>query len=369
MKFLTYITSAILFAFFMAFTTAAPAQTPSPTPPPSDEGEVIKVNSKLIVVPVSVTNDVGEPVTGLTVKDFKLTEENRPQVIDNVGSADVVPLEIALLIDVSGSVNPIFEFEKSAAAQFLKSVMKPADRATIFLIGDQPQVALARQDATQAAERLQTVTISGKYTAFYDTVSLAADYLRKNAPKTSRRVILALTDGEDNWSNATRNAEIATYRDVNVNNLTTEVRNQLAAKTDSAHRVAQARIKRELQDADTVFYAVNPAGASYKLNRISTRAQNGLQSFATETGGTAFTPSLQPLDTKDALQNAGNAKKNEAALTQIFRQLENELRAQYLVQYYSETDYPQDKFVKVGVSLTNPTGRKLRAREGYYVTR
>ncbi|HEX2639704.1 MAG TPA: hypothetical protein VHL50_03985, partial [Pyrinomonadaceae bacterium] len=184
---------------------------------------------------------------------------------------------------------------------------------------------------------------------------------------TSRRVILALTDGEDNWSDMTRNAEMATYRDVNVNNLTSDVRNQLAAKTDVAHRNAQAKVRRSLQDADTVFYAVNPAGASYKLNRISLRAQTGLQSFADETGGAAFVPNFQPLDTKDTLQNSTNAKKNEATLTQIFKQLENELRAQYLVQYYPDTEYPQDKFVRISLTLVNPEGRKLRARQGYYV--
>ena len=367
MKFFKSVKPAFIFFTFLAFTAAANAQTATPTPPPSDDGEVIKVDSRLVVVPVSVTDASGNPVLGLTAKDFRITEENKPQVIDTVGNADVVPLEIALLIDVSGSVNPLFDFEKSAAAQFLQSVMKPADRATIFLIGDKPQIAQMRGDAAQAAQQVRTVTISGKFTAFYDTVLQASDYLKKNAPKTSRRVILALTDGEDNWSDMTRSAEMATYRDVNVNNLTSEVRNQLAAKTDVAHRNAQAKVRRSLQDADTVFYAVNPAGASYKLNRISLRAQTGLQSFADETGGAAFVPNFQPLDTKDTLQNSTNAKKNEATLTQIFKQLENELRAQYLVQYYPDTEYPQDKFVRISVTLVNPEGRKLRARQGYYV--
>jgi hypothetical protein len=60
-------------------------------------------------------------------------------------------------------------------------------------------------------------------------------------------------------------------------------------------------------------------------------------------------------------------RKNQAALDLIFRQLGNELRAQYLVQYYSETDYPTGRFVKLNVSLQNAAGRRLRAREGYYV--
>ena len=49
------------------------------------------------------------------------------------------------------------------------------------------------------------------------------------------------------------------------------------------------------------------------------------------------------------------------------KQLANELRAQYLVQYYSDADYPNGRYVKLDVGLTSPTGRRLRARQGYYV--
>lgn len=342
------------------------SQTPAPTPKIPEEDEVVKVNSRLVVIPVSVTDTSGQPVTGLTAKDFRVLEDGRSQEIDQVGNAEKVPLEIALLVDVSGSVNPLFDFEKEAAAQFLQSVMKPDDHATIFLIGDKPQSALVRENSMQAAGRLATVKLSGKFTAFYDTVFLAADFLQKNAPVKSRKVILALTDGEDNWSDITRDAEKAAYRDVDVNSLTSAKRNELAATTDAAHKRARQKILVSLQNADTVFYAINPAGGSFKLNKISQRAQTGMQAFADETGGTAYLPNFQPLDTKDALQNSGNAKKNEATLEQIFRQLANELRAQYLVQYYSETEYPDHKFVKLDISLQAPAGKRIRARQGYY---
>jgi hypothetical protein len=91
-----------------------------------------------------------------------------------------------------------------------------------------------------------------------------------------------------------------------------------------------------------------------------------MQSFADDTGGTAFTPNFQPLDTKDALQNTSNGRKNEAVLDQIFRQLAAELQAQYLIQYYSDAEFPNDKFVKLDVGLQNPADYRLRARRGYY---
>jgi VWFA-related protein len=339
----------------------------TPTPKPQENDEVIKVSSRLVVVPVSVTDANGQPVTGLTAQSFRLIEEGRPQEIDQVTDAEKTPLEFALLIDVSGSVNPLFDFEIKTAAQFLETVMKPDDRATIFLIGDKPISLVARENAAAAAARLRTIVPSGKFTAFYDTVAAASQYLQKNAPIRSRRVILALTDGEDNWSDLTRESEKANYRDIDVNRLTAEMRNQIAARTNTAHLNAQAKILRDLQNADTVFYVINPAGDSYKLNTISKRAQIGLAKFADETGGTAFLPRFQSTSMKDPLQNAGNVRKNEETLSKIFSQLASELRAQYLIQYYSEADYPANKFVKVDVGLANAAGSRLRAREGYYV--
>ena len=368
MKVLTVVRFFVVFISFLFFSTHSFAQTPKPTPPVSDDDQVIKVNSRLVVVPVSVLNAAGDPVLGLGVDDFRIAEENRAQTIDAVGNAENVPLEIALLIDVSGSVNPLFELEKNAAAQFLQTVMKADDRATIFLIGDQPIAGLERGTAAQAAEKVKAIVPSGKFTAFYDTMTAAATYLKKSAPERSRRVIVALTDGEDNWSNLVRDAERSTYRDIDVSSLTQDKRNLLAATTDNAHKSAQTKISRDLQDADTVFYVINPSGSSVKqnLNKISARAHAGMEKFANETGGTSFLPPFLSTSTKSAGENAANEKKNIALLDQIFKQLANELRAQYLIQYYSESEYPNNRYVKLDVGLKNSTGRSIKARQGYY---
>ena len=371
MKLSTAASFAFVFLSLLFLSTHSIAQTtPKATPPPTDDGEVYKVNSRLVIVPVSVTNAAGDPVLGLGINDFRISEENRAQTIEAVGNAESVPLEIALLIDVSGSVNPLFELEKSAAAQFLQTVMKAHDRATIFLIGDQPIAGLERGNSAQTADKVRSIVPSGKFTAFYDTVTSAAAYLKKSAPERSRRVIVALTDGEDNWSNLIRDAASSPYRNVDVNSLNQqkrqELREQSAAATDTLHKTAQAKITRELQDADTVFYVINPTGASVKLNKISMRAQSGLERFASETGGTSFLPAFLPTATTSALENASNDKKNMVLLDKIFKQLANELRAQYLIQYYSEGEYPNNKYVKVNVGLTNSAGRSVKAREGYY---
>ena len=139
-------------------------------------------------------------------------------------------------------------------------------------------------------------------------------------------------------------------------------------KRNDANIGEQNRVLQAMQNADTVFYSINPAGSSYQLNKISMFGQSNLQKFADETGGTAFLPKFQrTASSKIQMQNDRNLRLNREALTKIFRGLANELQAQYLVQYYSESDFPVNKYVKLNVNLQNPQNYKLRARKGYFV--
>lgn len=354
---------ALIFTLILTFVYSALAQTTQPTPPKvEDDGEVIKVESRLVVVPVSVLDTNGQPVLGLKETDFRVLEENKPQEIAQVSEAEKIPLEIALLIDVSSSVNEIFELEKSAAAQFLQGVMRPEDRATIFLITDRPILAQSRDTAEKTSINVRSITQTKSSTAFYDTVTAAAQYLSSNAPPRSRRVILSLSDGEDNYSELTRKAVINAYKDLDVNRLTQKDLDQRASRTSKSHAIAQASVLKSLQNADTVFYTINASGPSVRLNLASLRAQNALQKFADETGGTAFLP--QFITEKDS---ASFEKQNTRIIDLIFRQISAELRAQYLVQYYSDDDFSTNKYVKLNVALNNPQKFRIRARQGYFV--
>lgn len=353
---------ASIFAITIIFAFSAFAQTAKPTPPIEDDGEVIKVNSRLVVVPVSVTDANGQPVSGLKAQDFRVAEENKIQQIEQVSDAEKVPLEIALLIDVSSSVNKIFELEKSAAAQFLQGVMRPEDRATIFLITDQPILLQTRDTAEKTAINVRTIGQTKSSTAFYDTVIAAARYLSQNAKPQSRRVILSLSDGEDNYSDLIRSAAFTTDRKLDINKITQKDLDQRANLTAKSHTAAQAAVLKALQNADTVFYTINPSGPSVRLNLTSQRAQNALQKFADQTGGTAFLP--QFISEKNS---ASFERENVRILDRIFQQISAELRAQYLVQYYSETDFPVNRYVKLDVGLNNQQNLRVRARQGYFV--
>jgi VWFA-related protein len=360
---------SLVFIFSLFLTAAGFAQTPKSTPIPEEEG-VVKVNSRLVVIPVSVTDAAGNPVLGLKAPDFSVVEESRNQVIDSVGDADKVPLEIVLLFDVSASTDTMFKFEQETAAKFLRDVMRPIDAATIYSIGQKPILVQPRDTAEKSIASLMSIPSTKGATAFFDTVSEAATYLRTASPDGRRRVILVISDGEDNFSEGVQKAGRFAERNVADNKPDPGYKllaGQIARAQETAKRSERAKVIKSLQDADTVFYSINPAGSSYLLNQMSVFGQENMQQFATETGGTAYLPKFLPIDTKDQLQNTSNLRKNTATLDGIFKQLMNELQAQYLVQYYSDSEFPTGRYVKLKVSLQNSANRKLRAREGYFV--
>lgn len=362
------ISTLAVLTFLFAGTSLS--QTATPTPKIDEDEGVIRVDSRLIVIPASITNAKGEAVAGLTEKDFRVLEEGKTQTVEAVGSADRVPLEIALLFDVSASTDKMFQFELETAAKFLSDVMRSDDRATIFTIGNRPVLVSGREDALETAAKIRKITPTKNDTAFFDTVGEAARYLGNVAPEGTRRVILVISDGEDTASTSIAKALQDGYRRIDVNKIDNKTLYQLTVRNRNvAAAQERARILKLLQDADTVFYSINPAGSSFTLNTMSVFGQETMASFATSTGGTAFLPKFQPLDTKDALANTSNMRKNAETLDRIFTQLANELRSQYLIQYNADNEYARGRFVKIEVSVPNRPDVKIRTRQGYFVTK
>ena len=353
----------------LAISISAQTPTPKPTPIPTPDDEIIKIDSRLIMVPVSVTDANGLAVTGLTAQDFKIAEEGRPQVVENVGTADKVPLDIALLFDISATTSPMFKFQQETAAKFLQDVMRNEDRASIFTIGKKPTMISPRDTSANSIAALRSIIPTKEYTAFYDSVSAAADYLKANSPEGTRRVVVVISDGEDTNSDRIAKAIQDGYRRIGqrINTIDSKELYRLTVVSRNEASVKERRrVLQLLQNGDATFYSINPAGSSYQLNKMSVFGQENMQAFAGDTGGTAFLPKFQPIDTKDTYQNENNARTNTVALDRIFRQITNELRSQYLVQFYSEADFPADKYVKLEVAVPNRASAKVRSRLGYY---
>jgi hypothetical protein len=99
--------------------TAQQSQT-KPKPPVQDQDDdpPIRISSRLVVVPVSVSDASGQPVKDLTAEDIVIEEEGKPQKAVALGEPGKTPVDLALLFDVSGSVQGKFAFEQQAAVQF-----------------------------------------------------------------------------------------------------------------------------------------------------------------------------------------------------------------------------------------------------------
>jgi Ca-activated chloride channel family protein len=323
--------------------------TPTPKPPEQEVLDVIKTTSNLIMVPVSVTDQQGQAVQGLKVADFRLEEEGKQQEISGIGDPQQVPLAIALLFDVSSSTGQkgFFVSQQKAAAAFLKTVMKPADKAAIFTISGTPAVVQPLSSAEVSAAKILGIppAVANVPTAFYDSVITAAKYLADKAPSNYRRVIVVLSDGDDNFSEQIRELSVAETRAVLAGK---EAAPGTRAALQQRHQLAVAAVQKAVQQADVIFYAVNPGGPSIKLNQMAMRAERGMESIAETTGGTAFVPD------------------SDADLERVFRQVAAELRGQYLLQYYGESNAPATQFRRIRVAVPARNDVRVRARQGYY---
>ena len=326
-----------------------PTPTPTPVPPPKDEDvDVIRTSSNLVMVPVSVVDRNSQPVLGLQVTDFRVVEQGKEQQLTDLGDPEQVPLDIAILFDISSSVSQkgFFQFQQRAAASFLKQVMKASDRAAVFTIGQTPELVSPLVSADQAAIRLQQIpaATSPVPTAFYDTVSAAAKYLQEKSEERHRRVILVISDGDDNFSALIKDMSIAEARASQRGEVT-----PASAKLSQDSRRARAvlEVQKAVQQADVAFYSINPGGPSVRLNLISMRAQTAMQAIADSTGGNAFIP--------DGEQN----------LERVFSEIAAELRGQYLLQYYSNLQTGSE-FRTIKVSIPARADLRIRARQGYY---
>jgi Ca-activated chloride channel family protein len=120
------------------------------------------------------------------------------------------------------------------------------------------------------------------------------------------------------------------------------------AVSQKQHRLAVQYVQQAVQKVDATFYSVNPGGPSVRMNVIATRAQSGMEAVATATGGSAFLPD------------------SDLDLEKVFRQVAAELRGQYLIQYYGNSEATPGQFRRISVAVPGHPELKVRARQGYY---
>jgi len=278
-----------------------------------DQAAMITIHSRVNEVNVLfiATDKHGKFVRDLTQKDFTILDDHKPpQAILNFRRETDLPLDLGLLIDVSGSVDSRFDFEQNAAISFLQHTLRAGfDKA--FLVGFNSHSLLA-QDFTDNVQLLSVgvhkLHASGG-TALYDAVYHACKekFLKDRSEHPLRKAIIVVSDGEDNQS-----------------------------------EVSKAQAIEMAQRAEVIIYAISTDDSGLVM-----RGDRVLDQLAEATGGRAFFP----FKMKD--------------ITHSFAAIEDELRSQYVVSY-KPADFDADgRFRSIEISSLKKD-LQVRARKGYF---
>jgi len=167
-------------------------------------GSVVRVTVDEVAFYFAAT-DHGKSVTNLETSEVKVRDDNKPPAaLRSFLNESQLPLRLGLVIDTSNSVTGRFSFEQQAAEKFLQKVVTgTSDQA--FVIGVNNSVLLVQDftsDLALAGHAIGQLAPGGG-TALWDAVKFAAEKLGRPEPQPVARVLVVISDGEDNSSSAT----------------------------------------------------------------------------------------------------------------------------------------------------------------------
>ena len=179
-----------LIALLVIFTGAVRAQ----------DDEVVRVNTDLVVLNVTVMGKDGHYVPGLKLADFKVFEEGREVPIKLISSfgAQESPFAAVILLDTSGSMESRLSLGRSAAIRFLDG-LRPEDVAAVFNFDQRVEQVQDFSSGRDLAPMAFSLRAKGM-TALYDAILRGAETLAKRPEQ--RKAIVVLSDGMDTKSNA-----------------------------------------------------------------------------------------------------------------------------------------------------------------------
>jgi len=312
---------------------AAPGQSAPPNQQPAQKSsQTITSVVNLVDVLFTVLNRRNKLVPELEKGDFKIWDEKAPQEIRYFSRQTDLPLRIGMLLDTSNSIRDRIKFEQDASINFLFSVLRHnKDEAFVMTFDDEPQVVQGFTGDAGALRDEITKTRAGGGTAIYDAVYEACVKQLSHPPRPPgdqpdvvRRVMILISDGEDNLSSHTRSDAIEMAQRTSVVIYTISTSTQWISLSQTDPNKLSDR-KYHLTDGDKI-----------------------LQEMAEETGGRAFFPyHVDDLD-------------------QSFQDIGDELRNQYSIAYLP-TNYVLDgRYHKIRIEVPDHKGYQVRARRGYF---
>ena len=178
-------------AFVLALALGVFPVTPAPPLQAQESGGRIRVESNLVLVEATIKDKSGHVIDGLTAKDFELREDGVPQTIAHF-SRDQLPLAVALVVDLSTSIQPFLRPLRFATQTALRS-LKPEDEVALFTFTNRVErnVELTR-DKRSISDQIEFFTAGGS-TNINGAIYEAANYLREQSP-AARRVIILVSD-------------------------------------------------------------------------------------------------------------------------------------------------------------------------------
>jgi VWFA-related protein len=328
------LTAALLALALLPVLHAQEAPSPTGPPPASDAPGLAETDANAVTLNVNVNlvnlyfsaRDKDGFITNLVKNDCSVTEDKVPQTIKNFTQEKTLPLTIGILLDTSGSQMNVLPLEKESGATFLRDVLTPKDEA--FLISFDINVDLLSDytnrasDIARALNKAQINTGAGtgsatgngdpRGTLLFDAVfSASEEKLRQEA---GRKVLVLLTDGGDQGSQET-----------------------LKSATEAA------------QKANAIIYVILIADSSFYSGgfNLADSGARDMQKLASDTGGRVI--------------NVGHDGRK---LEDAFRQIQDELRTQYLLSYTPTNDKADGTFRKI--ALTCGKNLRVQTRNGYY---
>lgn len=274
---------------------------------------VIRTDSRLVLVPVSVTDPMERVVTGLSRDNFEVFEGKQPQTIQNFSSEDV-PVSLGIILDMSGSMGDKIDRVREAVNQFCDAA-NPQDEFFMIVFSDEPRLAVDFTNNTEEIKNELVFTQPKGRTSLLDAIYMGLHKMKE--ARYGKKALLIISDGGDNHS-----------------------------------RYGEREVRAVAMESDVMIYSIGVLDR-YVPTVEESRGPTLLSELSEPTGGRAYT-----LDTPTGMPS-------------IARRIGAELRTQYVIAYRPQ-DTPHDgKWRKIRVRLRLP--KKLsflqaHARTGYYAS-
>jgi VWFA-related protein len=323
-----------LFALFLASSFAQPPQQQTSKAPEPEE--VLKIDTREVLLPVTVRDRTGQFVPQLKAEDFSVYEDNALQPITSF-SLKHLPVHVVLLIDTSSSVTREVEDFKQAALNFAAR-LDPQDQLSVIKFDDKVELVMDWTTSRNALRRALNRLTTGMFTNFNDALWLTAqDQLNR---VKGRKAIIVLTDGVD--SARGHKTQEQALRAV----LEAEAPVYAVSKTEIQRNSEKRELEFHEQGVPSSTSRIRMDGLKMSLAALD-QAEQWLSKLTEETGGRLFLP------------------RSFDELSDVYQQVADELRSQYVIFYTPQNATRDGKYRTVRVKVKCKDCRAT-SRLGYY---